>query len=81
MHVSERIAADFTLSQIVQFLESALAAFPSLQAVHAVAPSAFPVENPEGHAMQSPVTAVGAYLPTVQSSHEDELKTNVPARL
>ena len=75
---SDRIGAALPALHALQFTDSSFARFPALQAVQLVAATASPVALPAEHAMQSPVTAEGAYFPAVQYSQLDPLNTKVP---
>ena len=69
MQFAERVAAAVPLSQFVQYTDRDSDLLPPTHAVQLVAPDTCPVAEPAEQGMQMSVTAVGAYLPAVQSTH------------
>jgi hypothetical protein len=72
---AERVGAAVPLSQFVQYTDRDSDLLPPSHAVQLVAPNTCPVAEPAEQGMQLSVTAVGAYLPAVQTSQLDMLKT------
>ena len=78
-HASARVPEYVPAGQVEQFTDRAAAYVPASHDSQAVAPVFAPVAEPALQSRQASSSAVGAYVPVGQASHEVSLKAYSPA--